>query len=163
MRARAKKDYANKAYKDGKDFDALYLYSQAILTAPTKDGKSKELSMALANRSAVLFSLKAYAFALDDIRLAFESGYPDDLAYKLYDRKAKILVAFKQMKDAGEAYKKALEYLDKATKLPADKKKTVQKELLQALIFFQKAPAALTQNDPNTVIYPIAEVPDLPT
>jgi len=160
--SKSKKDYANKAYKDGKDFDALYLYSQAILTAPTKDGKSKELSMALANRSAVLFSLKAYAFALDDIRLAFESGYPDDLAYKLYDRKAKILVAFKQMKDAGEAYKKALEYLDKATKLPADKKKTVQKDILQALIFFQKAPAALTQNDPNTVIYPIAEVPDLP-
>ena len=28
-------------------------------------------------RSAVLFSLKAFPLALDDIELAFEMGYPD--------------------------------------------------------------------------------------
>ena len=28
-------------------------------------------------RSAVLFSLKAFPLALDDIQLAFEMGYPD--------------------------------------------------------------------------------------
>ena len=53
--------------------------------------------------------------ALDDINLAFRLGYPDDLAYKLYDRKAKCLVAFKQMADAGEAYKLALKYVDKVS------------------------------------------------
>ena len=40
-------------------------------------------------------------------------GYPDELAYKLYDRRAKILVLFKQMEDAEEAYKSAVKYLDK--------------------------------------------------
>ena len=53
--------------------------------------------------------------ALDDINLSFRMGYPDDLAYKLYDRKAKCLVAFKQMADAGEAYKLALKYVDKVS------------------------------------------------
>jgi len=41
----------------------------------------------LANRSAVLFSLKAYALALDDIKLAFEVGYPKELWFKLLERK----------------------------------------------------------------------------
>ena len=50
------------------------------------------MSLALANRSAVLFGLKAYHLALDDIKLALESGYPDELAYKLYDRQAKISI-----------------------------------------------------------------------
>ena len=63
---------------------------------------------------------------LDDIKLAFRLGYPDDLAYKLYDRKAKCLIAFKQMADAGEAYKLAFKYVDKATKLSADRKKQVK-------------------------------------
>merc|ERR1712088_396072 len=86
---------------EGKDLDALYHYSQAIITTPVgSDGKSRELAVLLANRSAVLFSLKAYGMALDDIKLSFQMGYPDDLAYKLYDRKAKCLVTFKLMGDA---------------------------------------------------------------
>ena len=54
--SKAKKDYGNKSYKDGKDLDALYHYSQAIIATPVdKGGKSRELSILLANRSAVLF------------------------------------------------------------------------------------------------------------
>ena len=47
-----------------------------MLAAPCDEetGCSKDLSVALANRSAVLFSLKAFHLALDDIRLALESG-----------------------------------------------------------------------------------------
>merc|ERR1712012_1291634 len=161
--SKAKKDYGNKAYKDGKDLDALYHYSQAIIAAPVgQDGKSRELSILLANRSAVLFSLKAYGMALDDINLAFRLGYPDDLAYKLYDRKAKCLVAFKQMADAGEAYKLALKYVDKATKLSGDRKTQVQREIMQALAFFKNAPAHLTKNQPEVSMVHQAEVPEIP-
>jgi len=161
--SKAKKDYGNKAYQDGKDLDALYLYSQAIVSTPVgEDGKSRELAVLLANRSAVLFGLKAYHLALDDINLSFQVGYPDELAYKLYDRKAKCLIAFKQMADAGEAYKLALKYLDKATKLSADKKQKTQKELLQALNFFKNAPAKLLQNDPDVDLHPTPELPDIP-
>ncbi len=67
--------------------------AQAVIAAPTDPdtGMSRELSLALANRSAVLFSLKAYHLALDDIKLAFEAGYPDDLRYKLLDRKVMLM------------------------------------------------------------------------
>ena len=60
-----------------------------MIAAPCdlETGKSRDLSVALANRSAVLFSLKAYPMALDDIRLAFESGYPEELRFKLIERK----------------------------------------------------------------------------
>ena len=73
----------------------LFLF-QAVISAPcdVETGKSRDLSISLANRSAVLFSLKAYNLALDDIRLALESGYPEELRFKLIDRKvgqAKIL------------------------------------------------------------------------
>ena len=97
-------------------------------------------------RSAVLFGLKAYGMAIDDIDLSFRLGYPDDLAYKLYDRKAKCLVAFKQMADAEVAYKAALKYVDKATKLTKEKKQQVQRDIVQALQFYKAAPAALTKN-----------------
>ena len=50
--AKAKKGYGNKAYKEGKDLDALYHYSQAIIACPVgEDGRSKELALLLANRS----------------------------------------------------------------------------------------------------------------
>lgn len=67
----------------------MFSILQAVISAPCdlETGKSKDLSVALANRSAVLFSLKAYPMALDDIRLALESGYPEDLKFKLIDRK----------------------------------------------------------------------------
>ena len=84
--------------------------------------------------------------AIDDIDLSFRLGYPDDLAYKLYDRKAKCLVAFKQMADAELAYKAALKYVDKASKLTKEKKQQVQRDILQALQFYKAAPAALTKN-----------------
>ena len=98
---------------------------------------------------------------LDDIKLAFRLGYPDDLAYKLYDRKAKCLIAFKQMADAGEAYKLAFKYVDKATKLTADRKKQVQREIMQALSFYKSAPAHLTKNQDVDMV-PKADVPKIP-
>jgi len=162
--SKAKKEYGNKAYQAGKDLDALYLYSQAIIATPVGgDGKSRELSILLANRSAVLFSLKAYNLAIDDIDLAFQLGYPDDLAFKLYERKGKCLVAFKQMQSAKVAYTLALKFLDKAKKLTDEKKQSVQREVQQFIAFMKAAPTELTKNDPNIEIHPSPELPDLPT
>ena len=64
---------------------------QAVIAAPC-EGNSKELSLSLANRSAALFSLKAYNLALDDIRLALEVGYPKELRFKLLERKVLYLI-----------------------------------------------------------------------
>ncbi len=134
---------------------------QAVLAAPCdeKTGKSKELSIALANRSAVLFSLKAYHLSLDDIKLAFEAGYPEELQYKLLERKAKILVFFKQFIDAREAYKQLLKSLDKA-KVDAAKKLKIQKDAQATLKHFERAPSVY--NDPNMVMKVQLDLPKLP-
>ena len=80
---------------------------------------------------------------------------------KLYDRKAKCLIAFKQMADAGEAYKLALKYVDKATKLSKDRKTQVQREIIHALSFYKSAPAHLTKNQ-DVEMEVKADVPDIP-
>jgi len=158
--SKIKREYGNKAYQNGKDIDALYLYTQAVISAPCdlETGKSKDLSVALANRSAVLFSLKAYPMALDDIRLALESGYPDELKFKLIDRKAKILMYFRQFSDAHSAYKELMKALDIA-KVDAKKKMAIQKETQQAMEYFRKAPSIY--NDPNIQIHAPKELPKI--
>lgn len=52
--------------------------------------KGKDLSLALANRSAALMRLGHLEAALEDVDLALSSGYPKDLKYKLYDRKIRL-------------------------------------------------------------------------
>jgi hypothetical protein len=49
---KVKREYGNKAYSEGKDLDALYFYTQAVLAAPCDPdtGVGKELAVALANR-----------------------------------------------------------------------------------------------------------------
>ena len=117
---------------------------QAIIFAPVnKDGKSKDFSICLANRSAVLFSLKWYKQALDDIELALLSGYPDELAYKLYERQGKIKAFFKDVDGACASYKLALKYSEVATKLKDERRKGVQLELQKSLKFFQDTPASV--------------------
>ena len=59
--------------------------AKAVIAAPCED--SKDLSVCLANRSAVLFALKAYYLAMDDIKLALEVGYPKELRFKLLERR----------------------------------------------------------------------------
>ena len=75
--------------KDDRFLNLIYPIFQAVIAAPCdkETGESKELSLVLANRSAVLFSLKAYPLALDDIKVAFEVGYPKELHFKLLERK----------------------------------------------------------------------------
>eukprot|EP00095_Tigriopus_kingsejongensis_P008472 maker-scaffold18_size714446-snap-gene-3.28 protein:Tk08472 transcript:maker-scaffold18_size714446-snap-gene-3.28-mRNA-1 annotation:"set and mynd domain-containing" len=140
--SKIKRDYGNKAYQDGKDIDALYLYTQAVIAAPCDPDThlGKDLAIALANRSAVLFSLKAFYLALDDIKLALESGYPKELRYKLLERRLKILMFYKQMSDAQLTCKELIKSLDDA-KLEAGKKLKLQKEAQQTLNAFNKMPS----------------------
>jgi len=86
------KEFGNNHFKAGRDKEAARMYGEAARTAPVKEGKSKELGVALANRSAALVRLGKDQLALQDIQLALEAGYPSELRYKLMDRKVKIAV-----------------------------------------------------------------------
>lgn len=78
----------NNWYKAGQDHEALNFYTQSIAFA--LDG-SEELSLAYANRSAVLLRVRKYELCLLDINRALKGNYPEHLKSKLYDRKRRCL------------------------------------------------------------------------
>ena len=56
------------------------MFNKAIMKAPVNDsGVGKDLSLAIANRSAALLKLGFFKLALEDIEFALDSGYPKDL------------------------------------------------------------------------------------
>ena len=64
----------------GKDKEAIGMFNKAIMKAPVNNkGTGKDLSLAIANRSAALFRLRNFHLALEDIEFALTSGYPTEL------------------------------------------------------------------------------------
>ncbi|KAL5241356.1 hypothetical protein ACI65C_008766 [Semiaphis heraclei] len=118
--------------KSGNDFfqksdhrNALNQYSLAVLHCPqTKDWRI-QLSIVYANRSACLYHLKNYDLAISDIQRAIDNGYPKDLRYKVYDRKARCLLATKQFKLALESFRTTLGSLDDSN-LSSEKRQKLQ-------------------------------------
>lgn len=111
----------NKAFQKKDDRTALMLYTQSIATAPlpstskvsekemhtelTENGNnctSEALALALANRSAVLFSMGDYEACLRDVRQALKYNYPNKLLYKLFERRGRCLQALGRIEEAVE-------------------------------------------------------------
>ena len=123
---------------------ALTFYTQAIINCPVDaSGRSREFAICLANRSAVLFSLKWYHQAEEDIKLALASGYPDELAYKLHERRARIQTAHKDLEGACSSYRLGLKSLELADKLNPANKKKLQAEMLKTLTFLTNTPESV--------------------
>lgn len=111
----------NKAFQKKDDKTALMLYTQSIATAPfpsmskisneeletdfaeNEDDTSVALALALANRSAVLFSMSNYEACLSDIKQAMKYNYPNKLLYKLFERQGKCFQALGNLKSAMES------------------------------------------------------------
>ena len=56
------------------------MFNRAIMKAPTNlEKKGKDLSLAIANRSAALMRLGHLKLALEDVEFALSSGYPADM------------------------------------------------------------------------------------
>ncbi|KAF7995906.1 hypothetical protein HCN44_007013 [Aphidius gifuensis] len=86
----------DKIYYAAKDKDYLYksieAYTKSIAHAPVG---SSELSLAYADRSAVLFKARLYDDCLLDIERALKADYPDDLKVKLLFRRSLCFKASK--------------------------------------------------------------------
>jgi hypothetical protein len=112
----------NKAFQKKDDRTALLLYTQSIATAPfpstSKISKeemhteltenennytSEALAVALANRSAVLFSMGDHEACLGDVGQALKYNYPNKLLYKLFERRGKCLQALGRIEEAVES------------------------------------------------------------
>ncbi|XP_044005594.1 SET and MYND domain-containing protein 4-like [Aphidius gifuensis] len=90
------KEIGNKVYTTAKDKDylckSIEAYTKSIAYAPAG---SSELSLAYANRSAVLFKARLYEDCLLDIERSLESDYPDKLKTKLFLRQSLCSKALK--------------------------------------------------------------------
>lgn len=83
IRAQANVKFQNKDY-----VAALCEYNKSVMAAKT-DGQ--DYALALANRSAALYHLEEYDDCVRDVRRALAANYPNEMAYKLYDREIKCL------------------------------------------------------------------------
>lgn len=96
----------NKLYASSSFDNALKAYTRAISLA---EKNSKPLSLAYANRSAVLFEKKNFKLCEADILLAYENSYPDELQYKLHERLGKCYINMGMHLEALNYFEKCLE------------------------------------------------------
>ncbi len=76
------------------------------------DGTAKEdnqytMSYVVANRSASLFFLHRYQECLEDIDMALDLGYPEELMFKLHERKGKCFAQLGRNQEAIDSFKEA--------------------------------------------------------
>ncbi|KAK8405295.1 hypothetical protein O3P69_001699 [Scylla paramamosain] len=105
----------NRLYKEKKLEQALLAYNYGILAAPHPglDGEvvgsqHEGLSLAFANRSAVLYEMGQYKLALADAERALASGYPSSKRHRLHERRAKCLQAMGKMEEANAVLEETL-------------------------------------------------------
>ncbi|XP_070535620.1 SET and MYND domain-containing protein 4-like [Ptychodera flava] len=113
----------NSAFQKQQNEKALDFYTESVLCAPISsdcDFQSRELTLAYANRSAVLYQMKEHELCLEDIQRAFQCGYPDDLHYKLYYRRGGCLRSLGEGAAAIESFQQAKKCVDNSK---LDKKK----------------------------------------
>jgi len=128
-----KRTAGNQAFQKKKDQEALNLYSEAVFSSDvaTEEGR-KDCSLALANRSAVWLAQKKHEECVDDINAAIYFKYPENMLYKLVDRKAKCQVALGQVDDARISYNRVILLLTQSNLEPAKQdvwKKDITAEL----------------------------------
>ena len=99
----------NEWFKKKQYNKAMKCYSQSILLAPTNCGV--ELSLAFANRSAVLSALEHWMPCIRDIELALSKGYPPDLHHKLLERRGNCWLKLGNTQQALKSFTQAKDYL----------------------------------------------------
>ena len=106
----------------------------------------EELALGFANRSAVLFQLKEYELCIRDITRAFDNSYPNNLMYKLFERKARCLKALKEYPRALESMKSAEMWMKYST-LSETKSSNFKKEITKQVEFLEDKVAQMSIND----------------
>lgn len=91
---------------------AAKLYSQAILDCPSSEDIL--LSTLYANRSAAYYFLNQYKNSLQDIELCLMLPYPEDLQYKVLERRARCHLALNNLKKAIDDFKSTMPSLLKS-------------------------------------------------
>jgi tetratricopeptide (TPR) repeat protein len=117
----------NTKYAKGLLMEALCLYNDALCFLPLdmKDPSKDIFPLIVANRSLVLYEIGSYKPALQDIKLAQDSGYPQNLLYKLQVRQAACFWALGKVVLA----KKCFERSEESASTHIENKENVKKAL----------------------------------
>lgn len=108
----------NRFFKAKNFTAALQNYTKSLAASPLPSKleitttAENSLSLAFANRSAVLVHLNELQLAINDVENAFRLNYPKDLAYKLHDRKARCFFAMDDESSAKQSFQEALDSLE---------------------------------------------------
>ncbi|XP_030041498.1 protein-lysine N-methyltransferase SMYD4 [Microcaecilia unicolor] len=112
------KQEGNKRFQGKKYASAAVLYSKALSHATTG---SEEIAVCFANRSAALFHLGQYQVCLEDIERALDSGYPEQLVYKVLLRRAECLLQLQRPQEAAQVLRELEEKLASQHSLSSNK------------------------------------------
>lgn len=136
------REEGNVLFQSGNFQASLVKYSSAVTLAKVK---SKELSLALANRSAALQRLNYHTKGVQDIDAALDSGYPIDKQFKIFERKGQLLRELKQFDKARDCYVKASNLVKQSSINETKREKFRQEMDLQIAKLKEKADSALPE------------------
>ena len=144
LRGLGNKLYAGRVYAE-----ALTAYTKAALAVNVDSaGKSKEIALALANRSAVYFHLAEFEKCLEDLEAALMFGYPEALQYKIFDRKGRSLMGLGREFEAQESLEMASLLIQKSSLSEEDKLKfrlEIKRSLTERRVVSPAQPAVLPE------------------
>ena len=93
-----------------------------------------------------IFQLKEYELCIRDITRAFDNSYPNNLMYKLFERKARCLKAQKEYPRALEAMKSAEMWMKYST-LSETKSSNFKKDITKQVESLQEKVSAMAISD----------------
>ena len=96
-----------------------------------------DLGIFFANRSAALHNIGRNDLALSDIDECLLVGYPEDLLYKVLERRARCQLALKNNEKAVDAFRKTLHALESA-KISVEKKQKIETDVRLILAVMDK-------------------------
>eukprot|EP00092_Neocalanus_flemingeri_P005382 GFUD01005799.1.p1 GENE.GFUD01005799.1~~GFUD01005799.1.p1 ORF type:complete len:667 (-),score=156.69 GFUD01005799.1:117-2117(-) len=155
--AKVKRAEGNEAYQKKRYKQAMMLYTMSAMKAPSSGDDT--LAYSIANRSACLYYMGDLKRCMADIEFAMAHGYPDQLRYKLYERKAKCFVQMKQFDKAKSALTAAKKNLE------ANKSKFDEKTLNKGIKSLKDLLASISQKkglDDEVIIVDEEQTPVVP-
>ena len=104
--------------------------------------KSTNIALAFANRAVVLFKVRQFKLAIEDINAAIcTEKYPQENLHKLYQRLAKSYEQIQEFENAVGCYAKLISSL-KLSKLTKTQKLQIKNDTEKSLSFCKKAVTA---------------------
>lgn len=119
------KNQGNQEFKQCRWDAALDLYNKSVICMP---GNTTDMATVLGNRSAVLYNLKEYDLAVNDIDAALPL-FPKESRFKLVHRKAKCLFERNRFTEAFIAFLQSESLIQTNDKIPAVQKLTLLSEI----------------------------------